>query len=157
MATVKLKVIQARELQRELYGFADEKGNVVLKGLLAQNISAALKFKLLKLGKQIQSELESVEEQRTDLIKKYGKTVKRDGQEVLEIQQMKLNKKGESTGEVTEEFTKFVEEFNALMNTDTEYLATKLTVEDLDFKTDEVYPLIFDFLVEQEQAPVEVN
>lgn len=149
MSTVKLKLLEARELQKELFGFRDEKGEVVLKGILSQDLRAITKFKLVKLGKKIQETDQAVEEQRKELVEKYGTEVKNpNGETYKEVVQFKKDKKGNPTAELTEEFEKFAKEFTELLNAPIEYEIDKLTESDLDFKTDEIYPYIFEYLVD---------
>lgn len=149
MSTVKLKLLEARELQKELFGFRDEKGAVVLKGILSQDLRAITKFKLVKLGKKIQETDQAVEEQRKELVEKYGTEVKNpNGETYKEVVQFKKDKKGNPTTELTEEFEKFAKEFTELLNAPIEYEIDKLTESDLDFKTDEIYPYIFEFLLD---------
>lgn len=149
MATLKLKLVEAKELQREIFGFRDENGTVTLKGLLSQDLKAATKFKLVQLGKKIQEKDEAAEEQRKALIEKYGTTTEVEGgQSYKEVVRFKKDKKGNDTQEVTEEYTKFLQEYNELMLTEVSFEVQKLSVSDLDFKTDEVYPFVFEFLVE---------
>lgn len=150
MSELKLRLIEAKELQKELFGFRDDNGNVVLKGILVQDLKASTKFKLVQLGKKIQEKDETAEEQRKALIEKYGTEKTGDnGQVFKEVVRFKLDKKGKETSEYSEEFLKFVEEYNDLMNTEVTFNVDKLAVSDLDFKTDEIYPYIFEHLVDQ--------
>lgn len=160
MTTISLRIIEARELQKELYGATDGKGTLLLKGLLNQNITAALKFKLSKLGKQIQSEFESVEDRKRELITKYGEPVTRDNQEFIEVPQFVKDSEGNLTSETTEQYKQYTKELLELLNSEVEYRAHKVTINDLDFKTDENYPFVYEYLVEdpdQEQPQAVVQ
>lgn len=150
MSELKLRLIEAKELQKELFGFRNDSGEVALKGILVQDLKAATKFKLVQLGKKIQEKDEAAEEQRKALIEKYGTEKTGDnGQVFKEVVRLKVDKKGKETSEPTEEFLKFVEEYNELMNTEVVFTVDKLTLADLDFKTDEIYPYVFEHLVDQ--------
>ena len=150
METVKLKLAEAKELQRELFGFKDEAGTTMIKGLLGQDLKASTKFKLVQLGKKIEEKNETAEEQRKALIEKYGTEKKLDGEQIYkEVVQFKTDSEGNPTQELTEEFIKFVQEYNDLMMTEVSFEVNKLSVADLDFKTDEVYPFVFEYLVEE--------
>lgn len=150
MSEIKLRVVEARELQKELFGFRNDKGETVLKGFLAQDLKAITKFKLVQFGKQIQENETAVEEQRKALIEKYGTVQIVDGQEVKAVQQFKKDKKGENTAEYADEFLAFIREFEEVMAAKVTLKVDKLHMSDLDFKTDEVYPFIFEHLVEAE-------
>lgn len=148
METVELRLLEARELQKELFGFRDENGTVVLKGMLSQDLKALTKYKLMKFGKSIQENDQAVEEQRKGLVEKYGTEFKKEGGETYkEVVQFKKDKKGNPTGEITEEFNEFAKEYGELLNAKVSFQVDKLTESDLDFKTDEVYPFIFEYLV----------
>jgi hypothetical protein len=150
METVKLKLAEARELQKELFGFKNESGDQTFKGMLNQDLKAATKFKLVQLGKKIQEHDTAAEEQRKALIEKYGTIeTNKDGSTFTRVDQFILDDEGNSTGQLTESFIKFVEEYNELLNTEVALEVTKLSIADLDFKSEEVYPFVFEYLVQE--------
>jgi len=153
MSKIELTLAQAKELLRELFGFRSETGETVAKGLLAQDLRAITKFKLVQLGKQIQEKDATAEEQRKALIEKYGTEVKgEDGQTYITIKRLKKDAEGNDINEFTEEFVNFVKEYEELLLAKTVFEVDKLRMSDLEFKTDEVYPIVFEYLVETEDV-----
>jgi hypothetical protein len=149
MSKIELTLAQAKELQRELFGFRSETGETVAKGLLAQDLRAITKFKMMQLGKQIQEKDAAAEEQRKALIEKYGTdSTSEDGQTFKTVVRLKKDKEGNDTNEFTEEFINFIKEYEELLLVKTVFEADKLRMTDLEFKTDEVYPFVFEYLVE---------
>lgn len=149
MSKIELTLAQAKELQKELFGFRSETGEIITKGLLAQDLRAITKFKLVQLGKQIQEKDAAAEEQRKALIEKYGtESTLEDGQTFKSVIRLKKDGEGIDLNELTEEFTNFIKEYEELLLAKTVFEADKLRMSDLEFKTDEVYPYVFEYLVE---------
>lgn len=145
MTKIEIPLGQIRDLILEI------KGNGTTKGLLNQDLKASTKFRLHQLTKKLQEELAGADEQRLALIQKYGtEKTSPTGEVYREVERNIKDKKGKETGELTEEFILFLEEYTELMNTLIETQFQKIKESELEFKTDEVYNNVFEYLVEWE-------
>jgi hypothetical protein len=73
MKKTKLSLGEIIGLESEISGLSNQQtGEVVLKGLLSENINLVIKYRLSKLAEQIASDKKVVEGLREELIKKYG-------------------------------------------------------------------------------------
>jgi hypothetical protein len=126
-------------------------GSSASKGLMNQDLRASTKFRLHQLTKKLQEALASAEEQRLALIQKYGtEKTSPTGETYKEVVRNVKDKKGKDTEELTEEFILFVEEYTELMNTVIEVDFQKIKESELEFKTDEVYTNVFEYVVSWE-------
>ncbi len=137
-----LKLGQFFNLDAELNGFVNpETKEKVLDGILSQKISIKTKYWLTNLSKKIKAEIASCDELKNDLLKKYGK--EENGN--ISIKYMDKNEDGSSS--VNENFLKFQEEYNSLMNEEKEIEFKELTIEDIgNIETTDVYETLFSML-----------
>jgi len=143
MAKIEIPLGQVRDLVLEITGTA------VKKGLMNQDLKASTKFRLHQLTKRLQEVVTGAEEQRVALIQKYGtEKTSPTGEIYREVIKTIKDKKGNDTGELTEEYILFLEEYTDLMNTVIEVDFQKIKESELDFKTNEVYNNIFEYLVD---------
>ena len=110
---VKLKLVDVLNLEAELSGFADPKGNVIVEGLLNQPISYQLKYNLRQDLKNIVKEKDTILQTQDDLIKKYG-NVDPTGRFGLDKFIPELDENGKDTGKniLNPNFTQYNEEWN---------------------------------------------
>jgi len=74
MDKITLKLQEFYQLHSELNGFVSpQTGEVVSKGLLTEKVKLITKYWLTDLAKKINTEKESIDKLREELIKKYGK------------------------------------------------------------------------------------
>ena len=73
MKKTKLTLGEIIALESEISGLSNQQtGEVLLKGLLSENINLVIKYRLSKLTEQIASDKKVVEGLREELIKKHG-------------------------------------------------------------------------------------
>jgi hypothetical protein len=73
MKKTKLTLGEIINLESEISGLSNQQtGEVLLKGLLSENINLVIKYRLSKLAEQIASDKKVVEGLREELIKKHG-------------------------------------------------------------------------------------
>lgn len=73
MSKIKLQLGEIIALEAEINGITNQQtGEVVLKGLLSENISLIIKYRLSKLVETLAADKKTIDSLREDLIKKYG-------------------------------------------------------------------------------------
>ncbi len=110
---VKLKLVDILNLEIELSGFVDPKGNVMVEGLLNQPVSYQLKYNLRQDLKNIIKEKDIILQTQDDLIKKYG-NVDTTGRFGLDKFIPELDENGKDTGNniLNPKFVQYNEEWN---------------------------------------------
>jgi hypothetical protein len=145
MTKIELPLGQIRDLILEI------KGTGTSKGLLNQDLKASTKFRLHQLVKKLQEELTGADEQRLALIRKYGtEKTSPTGELYREVVKNVKDKKGKDTEELTEDYLLFLGEYTELMSTPIEIQFHKIKESELEFKTDEMYSSVFEYLVDLE-------
>jgi hypothetical protein len=134
MKSLKLKLFEYYGLNIEL------NGNEQTKGLLQENLSLVLKYHLTNIARKIGEELEVVEKIKLELAQRYGKQ-NEDGSWMVEMYV------DQTQQEVSENYIKFTNEFNTLLNEDKElqYSPIKLSLLD-NIKSDSNFPTVFKMI-----------
>lgn len=129
---MKLTMTEINNLYFEINGLARGK-DVVMHGLLKQKTSLKTKVYLQRLAKAIEDDYKLYESEKLELFKKYGK--EKDG--MLSVSADKM-----------EDFTKDLNELGSAekdINVSTLW-STDLTLDNLNFDTDEYYPVFFKLI-----------
>lgn len=129
---MKLTMTEINNLYFEINGLARGK-DVVMHGLLKQKTSLKTKVYLQRLAKAIEDDYKLYESEKFELFKKYGQ--EKDGMLTVTPDQM-------------EQFTKDLDELGSAekdINVSTLW-STDLTLDNLNFDTDEFYPVFFKLI-----------
>lgn len=135
MESKKLKIRDVLELEVQLAGFTND--SVSVKGLLREKLNIKTKYWLGKVFEQISKEKKLFNELRDELIKKYGEEYENG----IEVKQFKDNK-------LNDNFIKFSEELNALLDQEIEMKFPKLSIDDFDFSSEDNYSFTISFVIE---------
>ena len=135
MESKKLKIRDMLELEVQLAGFNN--GSVSIKGLLREKLNIKTKYWLGKVFEQVDKEKKLFSELRDELIKKYGE----ENENGIEVKQFK-------DGKLNDDFVKFSEEINALLDQEIEMKFPKLSIDDFDFDSEENYSFAISFVIE---------
>jgi hypothetical protein len=142
----KLTLGEIINLEAEINGVINQQtGQVVLKGLLTENIKLIIKYRLTKLAELLLSDKKTVDEMRNDLIRKYG-----EENSTGEIQiETHLDK--EKT-QINPKFTQFANEYNTLLTEQKEIEFPDITLEDIkDIKGEGYYGVFLKLITEEEE------
>lgn len=148
MKKTKLTLAEIITLESEINGLSNQQtSEVVLKGLLGENINLVIKYRLSKLADLISADKKLVDSLRDELIKKYGE--EKDGSifiaPFLDEAKTISNPK----------FVQFANEYNTLLAEQKEIEHPVITLEDIkDVKSEGRYD-IFLKLVEADVTEVE--
>lgn len=127
-------------LNSELLGAINqENGERITNGLMAGELSVVTKFKLNDLLGNIAKFVESVDKLRNDLVDKYGDTEKGSDNKFLNF----FIKNEDGSLSENPKVKKFGEEMDKLYVQEVEFECMDISILDLDFKTTEVYPVMF--------------
>jgi len=143
MKKIKLSLGEIIGLESEISGLSNQQtGEVLLKGLLSENINLVIKYRLSKLAEQIASDKKVVEGLREELIKKHGE--EKDGNIFI------APFLDEANTIQNPNWTLFVNEYNKLLAEQKEIEHPVITLEDIkDVKSEGRYAVFFK-LVEGE-------
>jgi hypothetical protein len=116
MEKISLKLHEFLTLEVELFGTKNQQtGETITKGLLNEKLSLVSKFWLNELGKKVQSEKESIEKLREELIKKLG--TEEEGQIFIKMYDEVKDEEGNVVSRsLTPNFIEFNQEFDKLLN-----------------------------------------
>ena len=156
MKNISFKLFELLNLESELAGVVNtETGEKVIEGLLSQKLPVVTKYWLNNLvNKVLAEEKKSIDELRNELIKKYGKEDEAGnwGIERL-LPSGETDKDGNELFKYNPDFLNFTKEYEQLLATEKEISINLIKLDDLaDIKTNDNYPLIFKYLIEE---PVE--
>lgn len=129
---MKLTMTEINNLYFEINGLARGK-EIIMHGLLKQKTSLKTKVYLQRLAKAIEDDYKLYEKEKTELFKKYGE--EKDGMISVSADKM-------------EDFTKDLNELGSAekdINVTTLW-STDLTLDNLNFDTDEYYPVFFKLI-----------
>lgn len=129
---MKLTMTEINNLYFEINGLARGK-EIIMHGLLKQKTSLKTKVYLQRLAKAIEDDYKLYEKEKTELFKKYGE--EKDGMISVSADKM-------------EEFTKDLNDLGSAekdINVSTLW-STDLTLDNLNFDTDEYYPVFFKLI-----------
>ena len=120
MEKISLKLHEFLTLEAELFGTKNQQtGETITKGLLNEKLSLVSKFWLNELGKKVQSEKESIEKLREELIKKLG--TEEEGQIFIKMYDEVKDEEGNVVSRsLTPNFIEFNQEFDKLLNEEKE-------------------------------------
>ena len=125
MSKIKLTLGEIIALEAEINGIVNQQtGQVSLKGLLSENISLVIKYRLTKLAEVLTADKKTVDDMRNDLIKKYGEEDGKGGIEVnpfLDVAKTIQNPK----------WALFANEYNTLLAEEKEIDFPSITLDDL--------------------------
>lgn len=134
---VKLTLAEILNLNIELSGLNNpETGEIILNGLLSQELSLVTKFKLSELSDEISPIVSNIDKLRDGLIKKRG--TEKDGLISIEkfIGDNKLNPV----------FLEFQDEYNKLLSKEKEIEVFEFSIEEFNIKTSDRYDFFFKLL-----------
>lgn len=143
MEKIKLSIAEMVGLEAELNGLVNQQTNeVIAKGLLGEKLSLVTKYRLKKLSDALAAEKKTIDELRSELIKKFGEEGE-DGQVSIPMFI------GEDQKEENPNFTEFKTQYDALLDDEREFDYTPLSIDELkDIQTDQRYDLVFRLIKE---------
>jgi len=135
---------QILDLESEINGIINQQtGEIVLKGLLSENINLIIKYRLTKLSEVLLTDKKTVDDMRTELIKKYGEDDGKGNIYVnthLDKEKTKPNPK----------FTEFANEYSVLLGETKEIDFPTITLEDIkDIKGEGYYGMFLKLITEE--------
>lgn len=143
MAKIKITISEIYVLNQELLGVINQStGEKLTNGLMSAELSMVTKFKLNSLLNEISSHVKSVDTVRNEIIDKYGEIDSQTGQKVVEY----YKKNEDGSYDITEVGKILDEQMAKLYEQDVEIDVMDLTISDIDFKTTEVYPVMFSLI-----------
>lgn len=150
MSKKKLSLGEIINLEAEINGLTNQQtGEVLLKGLLAENINLVIKYRLTKLAESLSSDKKTLDGMRGELVKKYGES---DGKGNISVE-THLDK---AKTQINPKFEEFAKEYNALLAEQKEIDFPTITLEDIkDVKSEGFYGM-FLRLITEETEEVEV-
>lgn len=137
MQTTKLTLQEIYGLESELFGLTNSNQEVLMKGILSQNLSLKNRYWLSRLGESIQSEKKAVDTLREQLIKELGEVDEKGNYSLQPMIEEKVNPN----------FVKFQEELSALLKEEKEITHAVFTLEQFEsLETSEHYPVFMKLL-----------
>jgi DNA polymerase III sliding clamp (beta) subunit (PCNA family) len=150
MSKIKLQLGEILALEAEINGVTNQQtGEVVLKGLLAENINLIIKYRLTKLAESLLADKKTVDDMRNELVKKYGEEDGKGGIQVTPFLD-------EAKAIQNPKFALFANEYNTLLAEQKEIDFPTITLEDLKDVKGEGFYGIFLKLITEEKEVVEV-
>lgn len=141
MQTTKITLQEIYGLESELFGLTNQSGEVLMKGILSQNLSLKNRYWLSRLGESIQAEKKAVDTLRDQLIKELGEVDENGNYSLQPMVDEKVNPN----------FVKFQEELSALLKEEKEITHAVFTLEQFEsLETSEHYPVFMKFLTVEE-------
>ncbi len=146
----KLKLVDILNLEIELSGFVDPKGNIMVEGLLNQPVSYQLKYNLRQDLKNILKEKELILQTQDDLIKKYGNFDK-SGRLGLDRLLPELDENGNN--KINPKFIQYSEEWNKFILENTmDVELTEIPLSELaSLKTKDNYVVIDTYFLKTDE------
>ena len=150
MSKKKLSLGEIINLEAEINGVTNpQTGEVLLKGLLGENINLVIKYRLTKLVESLASDKKTLDEMRNDLVKKYGES---DGKGNISVE-THLDK---AKTQINPKFEEFAKEYNTLLSEKKEIDFPTITLQDIkDVKSEGFYGMFLK-LITEETEEVEV-
>lgn len=150
MSKIKLQLGEILALEAEINGVTNQQtGEVVLKGLLSENINLIIKYRLTKLAESLLADKKTVDDMRNELVKKYGEEDGKGGIQVTPFLD-------EAKAIQNPKFALFANEYNTLLAEQKEIDFPTITLEDLKDVKGEGFYGIFLKLITEEKEVVEV-
>lgn len=148
MSKITLKLSEVISLEAEINGLTNQMtGEVLVKGLLSQNLNGARKYWLKKLSDTTGKERKLFEESKAEIDKKYGRELE-NGQYVID--RFLKNKDGEyDTTKINPDYEKYMSEINVLLDQDVELEYSPIKLSELsDLKGEEFYSIAYKLVEE---------
>lgn len=144
MSKKKLSLGEIINLEAEINGLSNQQtGEVLLKGLLAENINLVIKYRLTKLAESLASDKKTLDSMRGELVQKYGES---DGKGNILVEPH-LDK---AKTQLNPKFEEFAKEYNALLAEEKEIDFPSITLEDIkDVKGEGFYGVFLKLITEQ--------
>ena len=152
MEKISLKLHEILTLEAELNGAKNQQtGEVTLKGLANQKLGIVTKYHINELSKKVQTEKESIDKLREELIKKLG--TEEDGQIFIKMYDEVKDEEGNIVSRsLTENFVEFNTEYDKLLNEEKELEYRPFELSELaSVETEENYDVFFKLI----KAPTE--
>ena len=152
MEKISLKLHEILTLEAELNGSKNQQtGEVTLKGLANQKLGIVTKYHINELSKKVQTEKESIDKLREELIKKLG--TEEDGQIFIKMYDEVKDEEGNVVSRsLTENFVEFNTEYDKLLNEEKELEYRPFELSELaSVETEENYDIFFKLI----KAPTE--
>ena len=152
MEKISLKLHEILTLEAELNGAKNQQtGEVTLKGLANQKLGIVTKYHINELSKKVQTEKESIDKLREELIKKLG--TEEDGQIFIKMYDEVKDEEGNVVSRsLTENFVEFNTEYDKLLNEEKELEYRPFELSELaSGETEENYDDFFKLI----KAPTE--
>jgi hypothetical protein len=136
-----LKLQDLYKLETELNGLTNpENGEILVKGLLFEEIPFTTKFWLSKLSEHVSKEKQSISKHREDLIRKYGQEDEK-GNVTIPLYS------NEDTKEPNPSFIAFQNDFNLLLNEDYELEHNGFKLKDFEnVKSENNYQIFYKLI-----------
>lgn len=154
MEKITLRLGDILQLESEINGFTNpETGKQVYEGFIKQNLSIMLKYELTELSEFLTKERKKVETLRDELIKKYGEEDGKGGIMVKMIDETKDDEGNVISSKFNENYLKFDEEYETLLNGEKEFEYPEITKGELKEagKSKDDYRILFK-LIKKEGA-----
>ena len=152
MEKISLKLHEILTLEAELNGAKNQQtGEVTLKGLANQKLGIVTKYHINELSKKVQTEKESIDKLREELIKKLG--TEEDGQVFIKMYDEVKDEEGNVVSRsLTQNFIEFNTEYDKLLNEEKELEYRPFELSELaSVETEENYDIFFKLI----KAPTE--
>ena len=147
MEKISLKLHEILTLEAELNGAKNQQtGEVTLKGLANQKLGIVTKYHINELSKKVQTEKESIDKLREELIKKLG--TEEDGQIFIKMYDEVKDEEGNVVSRsLTENFVEFNTEYDKLLNEEKELEYRPFELSELaSVETEENYDVFFKLI-----------
>lgn len=153
MEKVTLKLVDFYGLETEINGaFNQQTNQLVIRGLLNENIKLSTKIKLMDLLKKVQVEIEAINAKRNELVEKYGEKQEDGSSFINQFINVQINEQGEVTSrEDNPKFKEFQQEFQPFLQTEKEFEFEPFTSVDLEQAYSEFNYVQFYKLVKADQ------
>ena len=147
MSKKKLSLGEIINLEAEINGVTNQQtGEVLLKGLLGENISLVIKYRLTKLVESLASDKKTLDDMRNELVKKYGES---DGKGNISVEPH-LDK---AKTQINPKFEEFAKEYNTLLSEQKEIDFPTITLEDIkDVKSEGFYGMFLRLITEETEV-----
>lgn len=150
MSSIKLKLHEYYSLDVEINGFINPQTNeVIRKGLLNEKLNLVNKYWLTELSKTVSLEKASIEELKTELVKKYGSEDESGNISLVIYTPEEKDKEGNVVKpvEINPKYIKFEEEFNTLLNEEKELVYHEFKLEDFkNIETTDNYNVFYKLI-----------
>jgi len=140
----KLSLGEIINLEAEINGVSNQQtGQVLLKGLLGENINLVIKYRLTKLAESLTSDKKTLDGLRSELVQKYGES---DGKGNISVEPH-LDK---AKTQINPKFESFANEYNTLLAEQKEIDFPTITLDDIkDIKGEAFYGVFLSLITEK--------